>query len=120
MVRRHDPSQAIDGRWGEESCWQSATPGHGVLTVELPAAAQVSKIVFSRSHEGLVADGIPSAGTIDVSPDGQAWQKVGDITGADARPRTFAFAPQQARFVRLSITATVDGKEPIIDDLRVY
>jgi hypothetical protein len=120
MVRRHDPSLAIDGRWGEESAWQSATPGHGILTVELPAAAQVSKVVFSRSHEGLATDGIPSAGIIEVSPDGQSWQKIGGITGADPKPRTVTFTARTARFVRLTITSTADGKEPVIDDLRVY
>lgn len=119
-VRNYDSSLAIDGRWGEESCWKSATPGKGVLTVELPKPVEVQKVVFSRSREGLKQDGTPSEGRIEVSIDGQNWEVVGEFQGADPKPRTVTFAPRKAKFVRLVITATADGKEAVIDDLRVY
>ncbi len=120
MTVEHEPSLALDGRWGEESCWRSATPGRGVLTVKLPEPAEVSRVVFSRSREGLESDGTPSAGRVEVSADGEEWQAVGGISGADPKPREVAFAPRQARFVRLVITATTDGREPAVDDLRLY
>lgn len=119
-TRQHDAQLALDGRWGEESCWRSATPGRGILTIELPAAATVSRVVFSRSHEGLASDGVPTAGRIEISLDGQNWSPAAEITGADPKPREISFQPQQAKFIRLVITATSDAKEPIIDDLRVY
>lgn len=120
MTVQHEPSLALDGRWGEESCWRSATAGRGVLTVKLPEPSQVSRVVFSRSREGLASDGTPSAGRVEVSADGEQWQVVGEVTGGNAGSREVAFAPRQARFVRLVITATTDGREPVIDDLRVY
>ncbi len=119
-VRCHEASLAVDGRWGEESCWKSATPGRGVLTIELAAPQRVSRVVFSRSHEGLVTDGVPSGGTLEVSPDGATWRRVGEITGTEATPRTLTFEPTEAKLLRLSITATADGKEPILDDLRAF
>ncbi|MBC7287390.1 MAG: discoidin domain-containing protein, partial [Armatimonadetes bacterium] len=119
-ARRYDPELAIDGRWGEESCWRSATPGRGVITVELPEPTTVSGVVFSRSHEGLVTDRVPSAGRIEVSFDGQTWSPVAELSGADAKPRHISFEPHVAKFVRLNITATSDGGEPTIDDLRIY
>ena len=119
-VRQYTPELAIDGRWGEESCWRSATPGHGVLTVELPEPTTVSRVVFSRSHEGLARDGVPSEGRIEVSLDGATWAPVAEITGADPKPREITLAPQRAKFVRLVVTATADGKEPTVDDLRIY
>ncbi|MCX7599489.1 MAG: discoidin domain-containing protein [Armatimonadetes bacterium] len=116
----YDARLAIDGRWGNASAWRSAVPGQGTLTVELPATATISSVVFSRSREGLASDGVPSAGRLELSLDGEHWAAVAEITGTDAKPREVRLDPQQARFVRLVITATADGKEPIIDDLRVY
>lgn len=119
VVRRYDPSLALDGRWGEESCWKSAVPGKGVLTVEFPAPLEVHQVTFSRSREGLKQDGTPSAGRIEVSLDGQTWKAVGEFQGAEPKPRSIAFPPRQAKGVRLVIMETVDGKEAVIDDLRV-
>jgi hypothetical protein len=118
--RRHDPGLAIDGRWGEESCWKSATRGKGTLTVELPRLRRLSRLVFSRSHEGLAGDGVPCAGKIEVSTDGADWRSVGEIAGAEAGPRTISFEPTEAKLIRLTITQTADGKEAVVDDLRAY
>jgi hypothetical protein len=118
--RRHDPALAIDGRWGEESAWKSATRGKGTLTIELPKAQRISRVVFSRSHEGLASDGVPSAGKVEVSADGTDWRTVGEIAGSEAGPRSIEFEATEAKYVRLAVTQTADGKEVVIDDLRVY
>jgi|GEM_PF-1536975 len=119
LKRSFDPNFAIDGRWGEESCWKSATPGKGVLTVELPKVCEIQKVHFSRNREGLKSEGTPSAGKVEVSVDGQNWEVVGEFEGAEPKRRTIAFKPQKAKFVRIVITATSDGKEAVIDDLQV-
>lgn len=119
-MRSYDPSFAIDGRWGEESCWKSAKAKEGILTVELPEIREVSKLVFSRSHEGLEKGGTPSAGRVEISLDGQDWQVVGEFQSAEPKTHVIVFKPQKAKFIRLVITNTVDGKEAIVDDLRVY
>ncbi|MCD6352562.1 MAG: discoidin domain-containing protein [Armatimonadetes bacterium] len=118
--RRYEPSLALDGRCGDESCWKSARPGRGTLTIELPGAVRVSKVAFSRSRDERSFDGVPSAGRIELSRDGKNWTPVGEIRGARAGPREVEFEPRQARLVRLLITATADGKEPVLDDVRVY
>ncbi|MDW8029698.1 MAG: discoidin domain-containing protein [Armatimonadota bacterium] len=117
--RSFEPNLAIDGRWGEESCWKSATKGRGILTVELPKAVEIQKVQFSRSREGLKRDGTPSAGRVEVSVDGQNWEVVGEFQGAEPKQRTIAFKPKKAKFVRVVVTETSDGNEVIIDDLRV-
>jgi hypothetical protein len=120
LVRRYDPALALDGRWGEESCWRSATAGRGTLTIQLPAPAQVRRVIFSRSHEGLARDGTPTTGRLELSLDGTTWLPVAQIQGDDPKPRSLDFPPQPAQFLRLVITATADGKEATLDDVRVY
>jgi hypothetical protein len=77
-------------------------------------------VVFSRSHEGLASDGVPSAGKVEVSADGTNWKAVGEIAGSEAGPRSIEFEATEAKYVRLAVTQTADGKEVVIDDLRVY
>lgn len=113
------PELAIDGRWGDTSCWKSATPGRGVLTVELPEATEIQQVFFSRSRDGIRQDGTPSAGYVEVSADGQTWQRVGEFRAAQPTGQTVQFTPCRARWVRLVVTETVDGKEVVVDDLRV-
>lgn len=118
--RHHRPELAIDGRWGQESCWKSPTAGKGVLVVELPRAAQVKRVVFSTDRDGRVKHGVPAAGRVELSVDGKQWKRVGQIVGGDAGPRTVTFEPTLAKYLRVVIEATTDGREPVIDDLRVY
>jgi hypothetical protein len=76
-------------------------------------------VTFSRSREGLATDGTPSAGRVEVSIDGRQWQAVGGISGDSAKARTVEFGPVDAKLIRLVITATTDGREAVIDDLRL-
>ncbi|MCS7224431.1 MAG: discoidin domain-containing protein [Armatimonadetes bacterium] len=117
--RRFEPDLAIDGKWGEQSCWKSATKGQGTLTVELPKMMEIQKVQFSRNREGFKRDGTPSAGRVEVSLDGHRWEAVAEFHGAEPKQRTIVFKTTKAKLVRLVITETSDGNEPIIDDLRV-
>lgn len=120
LTRQYSAAKAIDGRIGEESCWKSATPGRGELTVALPEVRRVSAVSWSRSREGLDSDGVPVAVTVEVSADGQQFSPAGAVGGITSPgTATLQIAPCRARFVRLSITATVDGKEPVIDEIQV-
>lgn len=113
-------SNAIDGRVGEESCWQSAAAGHGQLLITLPEVRTVDSVEWSRNRESLAGAGTPAEVVIQVSEDGRGWDEVarkGDITEATAcRVR---FAPRPARYVRLTILRTTDGAPPALDEVRI-
>lgn len=114
-------ANAIDGRIGEESCWKSAIPGQGALTVQFPAPRSVSQVTWSRSREELEAEGTPAAVVVETSTDGQTFTAAAQVSQiATAGRVTASFGTREARWVRLRVTATTDGKEPIIDEVQVH
>ncbi|HIE54177.1 MAG TPA: hypothetical protein EYP90_03165, partial [Chromatiaceae bacterium] len=63
--RRYNPNFAIDGRYGEASCWKSGEPGRGVLTVELPKPSKVSRLTISSYRDWPKEIGVPTEGRIE-------------------------------------------------------
>jgi len=120
FTRQYSAAKAIDGWIGEESCWKSAAAGKGELTITLPAMRELSSITWSRSREGLDSDGVPSDVSVSVSEDGAQFVQVARAEALDGpKLQTLQFAPCRAKVVRLTITATADGKEPVIDEIQV-
>ena len=94
--------------------------------VELPQPTPITEIQFESTRRGggrngpPATSGYPRAYTVEVSTDGAAWTAVakGEGQGASTAIR---FAPVQARFVRITQTATTEGAPPwSILRLRVY
>ncbi len=75
-----------DGEYGNGHSWIAATAGEEWAQIELPQAAKVSKVVFSRDRAGHYADRVPVAFEIRLSLDGQAWRTVRKVATAAAAP----------------------------------
>ena len=52
------------------------------MQIELPAAAQVVKVVISRDREGHYRDRMPLWVEVRLSLDGQKWETVGQVKSA--------------------------------------
>jgi hypothetical protein len=64
--------------------------------------------------------GYPRAYTVEVSLDGTRWQKVAEGNGTGANT-VIVFAPAQAKFVRLTTTASAEGAPAwSIQSLKLY
>ncbi len=104
-VRPGDPKHQIahlnDGRAGNERSWISNEKGGGWAQVELAAAAEIGRVVWSRdsSDKPKYQDRLPSAYRVDVSEDGALWRTV--ASGGDRAP-----APE-----KLEVTLTPAQKE---------
>jgi mono/diheme cytochrome c family protein/glucose/arabinose dehydrogenase len=107
--------------------------------IELPKPENVAEIQFQSPAPGgragapgtgaAVASGgapvnappgSPRGYVVEVSRDGAAWTRVAEGTGGGAST-TITFAPAQARFVKISLTATVDDAPAwSMQNLRVF
>ena len=111
------------------------TPGMW-LTVALPQAASVTELQFEsaslsrgggrgRGGADAVASppvvGYPRGYSVEVSMDGKTWSKPVAV-GKGSGPRTtIAFAPTQAKFVRITQTdTTADAPAWSVRNLRIY
>jgi hypothetical protein len=71
-----------DGKYAPPTwCWVSGERGAGWLQVELPAAAKIARVVWSRDAANRHHDRVPTDYRVEVSEDGQAWRTV--ATGED-------------------------------------
>ena len=93
----HQIAHLNDGALGNEKSWISRERGRGWAQIELPEAATVSRVVWSR--DGLPTprfrDRFPTAYRIEVSEDGSAWRAVAQgksASGEEIRPGMRAFA----------------------------
>jgi len=72
----HQVAHLNDGRYGNSHSWIAAGAADEWAQVELPQAAAVAKVVFSRDREGQFRDRVPEAYEVQVSADGAAWRTV--------------------------------------------
>ncbi len=72
----HRLDYLTDGKYGNGRSWISNRVGRGRVTVELPDAVSIDRIVWSRDRDGKYLDRMPTRYRIDVSTDGESWQVV--------------------------------------------
>lgn len=120
----YEATKVNDGLFGDTNAWQSGTAGSGWVQIDLGTTRTVSRIVWGRGEATDPNDHVPQDYTIQVSNDGVNWTTVKSIAdhsfasaGDDA---VDVFAPVSARYVRMDITATTDGLEPILDEIEIY
>lgn len=95
-----NPSHRIahlnDGRYGNNHSWIPAGIDGEWAQIELPEAANISKVVFSRDRTRHYTDRIASKLAVQVSVDAEQWRTVKEVT-TDVVPtavvrRTYGFA----------------------------
>jgi hypothetical protein len=121
--------------------WNAGAPQQAGMwfQIELPNAQTVTEIQFESPAPGgragapgtgaaVTSGGAPVAGPsgfprgyrVDVSPDGKSWTPVAEGRGS-GRGTVISFSPAQAKFVRISLTESVDDAPAwSIQALRVY
>jgi hypothetical protein len=131
----HKIEHLNDGHYGNSHSWIAATTGEEWAQIELPAAAQVFRVVFSRDREGHYRDRVPLAFEVRLSLDGKQWKTVSKMkatnlaAGRPAAPYVppallpepvtydglvrYAFLCERATWQRLS---TTDHLSPLFAD----
>jgi len=74
-----------DGLYGNAHSWIAASTGAEWAQIELPRAAKVSKVIFSRDRKGRYRDRVPLHFDVRVSSDGKKWNTVRTVKAAGAR-----------------------------------
>ena len=75
-------SHLIDGQYGNSFAWFAKNSGRGWAQVELARTERINRIVWSRDRNGgkggkkAYQDRLPTQYTIEVSVDGEHWQKI--------------------------------------------
>ena len=72
----HQVEHLNDGKVGNSWSWISNEAGAGWAQVELPAVAQVSRVIWGRDRETKFADRLAVGYRIEASLDGKSWQIV--------------------------------------------
>ncbi len=82
-VEAHKIEHLNDGRFGNEYSWISNTRGTGWAQIELPAAKNINRVVWSRDGAEIPKfdDRLPTKYRIEVSTDASAWQTVSTDDG---------------------------------------
>jgi hypothetical protein len=75
--------------------WISGEKGKGWLQVELPAAARINRVVWSRDPGGKYQDRVASVYRIELSEDGTHWQTVATDEGRPL-PKVDYWVPRTA------------------------
>jgi hypothetical protein len=70
-----------DGKYAQGWCWVGKERGKGWLQAELPDAAKIDRVVWSRDALNRYHDRFATDYRVDVSADGRAWRTV--ATGND-------------------------------------
>ncbi len=120
----YEATKANDGLFGDANAWKSGTAGSGYVQIDLGTTRTVSRVVWGRGEATDPNDHVPQDYTIQVSNDGVNWTTVKSVAGhnfASAGDNAEdVFAPVSARYVRIDVTATTDGLEPVLDEIEVY
>ena len=75
----HQAAHLNDGLYGNDHSWVAASAQDEWVQIELPEAATVSKVVFSRDRTGKYHDRMPVAFEVQLSVDGKDWKKVFEV-----------------------------------------
>lgn len=78
----HQIPHLNDGLYGNTHSWIAGSGGEEWAQIELPAAAPVAKVVFSRDREGHYRDRMPVSFAVQLSSDGKEWQTAGEVKSA--------------------------------------
>lgn len=71
-----------DGRYGNSRSWIAASAGEEWAQVQLPAPAQVDRVIISRDREGQYADRQVLEAEVRLSLDGQNWSTAAKLKRA--------------------------------------
>jgi len=119
----HRLEHLTDGRYGNSHSWMSDAAGRGWVMVELPQAARVAQVVWSRDRTGQFTDRLATAFTLEAALAPGVWRPLAAATPprptVSARANTDRFAPVRARRLRFTILAT-NSLEPCLDELEVF
>ena len=80
----HQVDHLNDGRYGNDHSWIAAGTGEEWAQVELPAAVDVARVVFSRDRKGQYRDRLPTYLDVQVSTDGRRWTHVAELRTSNA------------------------------------
>ena len=83
----HQVAHLNDGLYGNSHSWIAPGEDNPWAQIELPAAAKVSKIVFSRDRDGQYQDRMPLGLEIRLSLDGKTWKTATVVKAANFVPR---------------------------------
>ena len=86
----HKVENLNDGQYGNEHSWIAAGSGNEWAQIELPAAALVAKVVFSRDREGHYRDRMPLWVEVRLSLDGRTWETVSRLKARGIVPAAAA------------------------------
>ncbi|MGA2035947.1 MAG: discoidin domain-containing protein, partial [Thermoguttaceae bacterium] len=103
----HQIAHLNDGLYGNSHSWIAASEDQPWAQIELPAPAQVCKVVFSRDREGRYQDRLPLGLEVRLSLDGKTWK-----TATVVKAANFVARPAPGRYVApipLPDPATWDG-----------
>jgi len=90
----HRIAHLNDGRYGNSHSWIAAGAADEWAQIELPRAAKVARVVFSRDRDGRYADRLPVHFEVRLSPDGTRWRTVKEVKAvAPPRPGRRPAAP---------------------------
>ncbi|MBI2301368.1 MAG: hypothetical protein HYU66_20870, partial [Armatimonadetes bacterium] len=78
----HQIPHLNDGLYGNPQSW-IAGAAVGWAQIELPRAAQISRVVFSRDREAHYQDRVPTAFEVQLSLDGERWETVAKVDGPE-------------------------------------
>lgn len=111
---------AFDGK--PDTMWSSSrTPAHFVVDMQKPAI--VSSISYLPRQDGNT-QGMTSRYQIKTSLDGKNWQDIaeGEFGNLRANPveQYVTFEPQEARYIRFTSTAALDGEGSSVAEMKIY
>ena len=75
----HAVAHLNDGKVGNDHSWIAATANEEWVEIELPQAAMIARVDFSRDRTGIFTDRQPQDVEIRVSEEGQAWTTVSKV-----------------------------------------
>ena len=119
----HKLAHINDGQTGNAHSWMASTKGRGWVQFDLPQAAKISKVVWSRDRTGQFSDRLPTSFTLEAGPASDSLTKCAESTPlrptAGAGPlNTDRFHPVRASRLRFRILNT-NSLEPCLDELEV-
>ena len=99
---KHKLEHINDGVAGNDKSWIGGEAGKGTVGVELPAEAEVRRVVWARDRTGRERDRLAIGYIVQVSADGMAWRTVADgaehgSSGTEVAPG-YAMEPIPAPF----------------------